>query len=235
MSGSCKYSLYCNRYIIGILNYKFCETSYYTPCLDNHITITIIDILLEIILYDFLYDVKKEWSYLKSGTFLDNKNLWLYIEYGNKPIHNLLIINNNTIVQKDNIYLNLKYSKLINIAPPNCLQVELNKQKGFFNLETLKFNKFPLNLSHAMCKIDNTTFCFETNTKTLKICEFVPIIPVTSNEIQSECIICLHSNNDKYALVPCGHTNICSNCLNDNIIKCPTCHTTIITKIKLFF
>ena len=49
------------------------------------------------------------------------------------------------------------------------------------------------------------------------------------------CTICFERINELYALVPCGHTNLCCGCYNKhNIYNCPLCRENIDMRIKIF-
>jgi hypothetical protein len=49
------------------------------------------------------------------------------------------------------------------------------------------------------------------------------------------CTICLERITELYALVPCGHTNLCTECYNkNNIYQCPLCREQIDMRIKIF-
>ena len=50
---------------------------------------------------------------------------------------------------------------------------------------------------------------------------------------KDECTICFENINEKYAIVPCGHTGTCGTCL-EKINKCPLCNTDIGTRLKLY-
>lgn len=65
-----------------------------------------------------------------------------------------------------------------------------------------------------------------------------PKTALTINKLKknnNECSICMVILTEKHALVPCGHTNICSECyanLDDH--RCPICRTNIANRIKLY-
>jgi len=48
------------------------------------------------------------------------------------------------------------------------------------------------------------------------------------------CSICLDPVTEIYALVPCGHTNLCSKCYTHQIYECPICRKDIEMRIKVF-
>lgn len=211
-----------------ILNRYFIIENYGT----YNYSLIIVDVISEKILYNDSYP-RTEY-YPSHGTL--NTKMWVFIKLGYSG-GVFLIINDGKITIRNKINMDeFKY-----VAPENCLQVNINNKTGFFNLETLQFQELPSDISHAMYKINDTQFCFATNNKTVKICEICKIIPkIESSKSGSTqtCSICLNLNNgEKYAFVPCGHTNVCSNCLKDggNIKICPTCRANITTKIKLVF
>lgn len=56
----------------------------------------------------------------------------------------------------------------------------------------------------------------------------------SSEENDSHCIICSESIKNRYALVPCGHTNVCASCILTFDSNCPTCKQKVKQCIKLF-
>lgn len=48
------------------------------------------------------------------------------------------------------------------------------------------------------------------------------------------CCVCFDPIKEKYALVPCGHINVCKLCYKHNIKKCPTCRKDITSFIKIY-
>jgi hypothetical protein len=48
-----------------------------------------------------------------------------------------------------------------------------------------------------------------------------------------ECCVCLEDIEEKYVLIPCGHTSICKNCI-PKIKECSICITKIINHIKIY-
>lgn len=98
---------------------------------------------------------------------------------------------------------------------------------------------------------DNTYTMYNTKTKEHIVINGYPIsmennllyvkTPLNGIELQTpksinmECIICYEEIMERYAIVPCGHTNICKKCLDENNINtCPTCNDVIIKQIKLY-
>jgi len=50
-----------------------------------------------------------------------------------------------------------------------------------------------------------------------------------------ECSICLNNLTETFALVPCGHTNLCTKCYTDQNLKhCPICRKDINMRIKIY-
>ncbi len=49
----------------------------------------------------------------------------------------------------------------------------------------------------------------------------------------NECVICAERLADRYAIVPCGHTSICYDCIK-KVTKCPICNGDITMHIKLY-
>lgn len=56
---------------------------------------------------------------------------------------------------------------------------------------------------------------------------------IISPIFQKKCCICFDNIIEKCALVPCGHTNICQNCVKNDIHKCPNCMSVVYTFIKI--
>lgn len=51
---------------------------------------------------------------------------------------------------------------------------------------------------------------------------------------EKECVICFGSlDNNRIAIIPCGHANVCPNCL-DGLDKCPNCFGLIAKKQKIY-
>jgi len=51
----------------------------------------------------------------------------------------------------------------------------------------------------------------------------------------TECSICLNNLTETFALVPCGHTNLCTKCYTDQNLKhCPICRKDINMRIKIY-
>lgn len=50
---------------------------------------------------------------------------------------------------------------------------------------------------------------------------------------ESDCAVCFNQIATRYAMVPCGHTNVCDKCLK-TVNKCPICNVGITSNIKLF-
>lgn len=59
---------------------------------------------------------------------------------------------------------------------------------------------------------------------------------VKKDEIELiECVICIEKTDELYALVPCGHTNICTSCYdNQKLSQCPVCRKDISMRIKIY-
>ena len=53
----------------------------------------------------------------------------------------------------------------------------------------------------------------------------------------NDCIICCQTKEGSFALVPCGHANLCNNCgqhfLNEEKL-CPICRTPINSIMQIF-
>ena len=49
-----------------------------------------------------------------------------------------------------------------------------------------------------------------------------------------DCSICLDTITEIHALVPCGHTSLCTKCFKQNVIKCPICRKNIEKRIKIY-
>lgn len=50
-----------------------------------------------------------------------------------------------------------------------------------------------------------------------------------------DCAICLDPIRELHTLVPCGHTNVCAKCYNEqDLAKCPICRKEIVMQIKNF-
>jgi HNH endonuclease/Zinc finger, C3HC4 type (RING finger) len=49
-----------------------------------------------------------------------------------------------------------------------------------------------------------------------------------------DCCVCLEKINEKYVLIPCGHTSVCLKCLKKIDKKCPICITKFDTFIKIY-
>ena len=49
-----------------------------------------------------------------------------------------------------------------------------------------------------------------------------------------KCVICFSKTGRKSALVPCGHTQLCSTCMKKNLETCPLCREPIEKVIKLY-
>lgn len=50
---------------------------------------------------------------------------------------------------------------------------------------------------------------------------------------EDTCVVCMNDINQKIALVPCGHTNLCKEC-TQSLKECPTCRQVISSVIRLF-
>lgn len=51
----------------------------------------------------------------------------------------------------------------------------------------------------------------------------------------TECSICLNNLDEVFALVPCGHTNLCTKCYTDkSLLHCPICRKDINMRIKIY-
>lgn len=48
-----------------------------------------------------------------------------------------------------------------------------------------------------------------------------------------ECAICSDTIEDRIGIVPCGHTNVCSKCI-EQLSECPNCRGKITQKLKLY-
>ena len=49
------------------------------------------------------------------------------------------------------------------------------------------------------------------------------------------CIYCMDELTETFALVPCGHTNLCTKCYTDQNLKhCPICRKDINMRIKIY-
>lgn len=58
-----------------------------------------------------------------------------------------------------------------------------------------------------------------------------------SNDIarENECVVCFHHTDKQFALVPCGHTQYCIDCIADVALKeCHICKKTVQASIKIF-
>ena len=52
---------------------------------------------------------------------------------------------------------------------------------------------------------------------------------------KDECVICFEKIDNRYACIPCGHSQFCERCiLNIDKNCCPMCRTKITQKIRIF-
>ena len=59
------------------------------------------------------------------------------------------------------------------------------------------------------------------------ITDFVP-----ENE---QCSVCLERIKDRYAIVPCGHTQVCKDCLDfSDLTNCPICRSEKTSILRIF-
>lgn len=64
--------------------------------------------------------------------------------------------------------------------------------------------------------------------------DFYEFMIVNPNE-ELVCIYCMDELTETFALVPCGHTNLCTKCYTDQNLKhCPICRKDINMRIKIY-
>jgi hypothetical protein len=50
----------------------------------------------------------------------------------------------------------------------------------------------------------------------------------------SECCVCFDDILQQYAIIPCGHIDVCSNCLDKVNDECPTCRSKITSRLRIY-
>lgn len=128
-----------------------------------------------------------------------------------------------------NLILKLNISGDINkiVAYDNDLigiyQTHTNNEKKYYIYDLKKDKEYPVNGS--LVKIKNGIIHTIDNIGSI-ILQKIKI---------DECHICFNELNENFALVPCGHTNVCSKCYGNNSLKkCPICDKEISMRIKIY-
>ncbi len=100
---------------------------------------------------------------------------------------------------------------------------------------TINVQNNMINVQNNTCNVQNNT---NTNHESEQIIEELcdtNIICDVENGNTEECLICVTPCKQKYALVPCGHTQMCINCYNKlQQKKCPLCNNQINSIIKIY-
>ena len=97
-------------------------------------------------------------------------------------------------------------------------------------LETIQCSKRPC-IQHQQC--DN--YYIVNTGKNLLFYKFIDEDDIPQ---ENKCVICLSQTDRKSALVPCGHTQLCNDCIEETkkgLLKtCPLCRTDIDSVIKIY-
>lgn len=62
-----------------------------------------------------------------------------------------------------------------------------------------------------------------------------PSPPISEKPEMKSCVVCFEEMEKFKAIVPCGHANVCSDCLSSNLKMCPTCRVPITATLNLYF
>ena len=146
--------------------------------------------------------------------------------------------NNIVNVNVDNINENITITNRINITNTNRINITNTNHEIELTIEEL--NGIINNTVDINENITNTNHEIEELNYINTICDIENNITEDSqenikNKNTEECCICIIQYNQKYALVPCGHTQMCFNCYNKlQQKKCPLCKKQIERIIKIY-
>tara|TARA_R100001163_G_C5068064_1_gene207778 strand:+ start:783 stop:1622 length:840 start_codon:yes stop_codon:yes gene_type:complete len=123
----------------------------------------------------------------------------------------------------EDIFHMFKHTYLVRKGNNRFIVMDIIKNEIFLDFpEGLKYinndgNKY-------FVKLNDNKFHFFTGDK---------IIEFSRKPNEFECCVCLEKILQRFTLIPCGHTNVCENCI-DKLEKCPNCRIILTDTMKIF-
>ncbi len=161
----------------------------------------------------------------------------IMLKVGTKII--FININNNTTIIKTWDYKNINIQSIIldnyisinminNNTTWNCILYDYQNNEEVINKEGFIINKND-DVSSNYWLQDESIIIIQNKDER----EILKLRDVDELPDEQKCVVCFQMTDRKSALVPCGHTQFCSNCIS-KFTSCPVCRADVSTYIKIF-
>jgi len=146
-----------------------------------------------------------------------------------RQLINLLTISEKILytMLSEHYSIEINQSNLDTITDKETLVIVLTIKELQSSKNDVYIHKFDLSKNSRV-------FFFEAGT--LKPChkskKTIPLKIIPPKNVTNDCCICFDKIDQKIALVSCGHTSVCENCIVD-INKCPICMSSFTQHVKI--